>query len=158
MYALAIELDNFIWQIDIYSNLDSIIGLEDILNLVNDLLTLQSDEFQVILAYDTTFQLGDFYVSPILFRHIYFIGSPIIPLAFLEKNQLQIALAREAVQNKRVELIPHMSSFVVQSSNHKTYSVQLNPRETCNCPSTTTCWHIIAANLSVGVLNTTSTK
>ena len=75
-----------------------------------------------------------------------------------QKNQLQIVLAREAVQNKRVELIPHMSSFVVQSSNHKTYSVQLNPRETCNCPATTTCWHIIAAKLSVGVLNTTSTK
>ena len=83
LYALAIELDNFIWQIDIYPNLNSIIGLEDILNLVNDLLTLQSDEFQVILAYDTTFQLGNFYVSPTLFRHIYFIGSPIIPLAFL---------------------------------------------------------------------------
>ena len=42
--ALAIELDNFIWKIDIYPNLDSIIGLEDILNLVNDLLTLQSDK------------------------------------------------------------------------------------------------------------------
>ena len=46
-----------------------------------------------------------------------------------EKNQSQMALAREAFQNKRVELIPHMSSFVVQSSNHKTYSVQLNPRK-----------------------------
>ena len=87
LYALAIELDSFIWQIDIYPNLDSIIGLEDILNLVNDLLTLQSDEFQVILAYDTTFQLWDFYVSPILFRHIYFICSPIIPLAFLVHDQ-----------------------------------------------------------------------
>ena len=37
------------------------------MSLFNDLLTLQSDEFQIILAYDTTFQLGDFYVSPILF-------------------------------------------------------------------------------------------
>ena len=50
-----------------------------------------------------------------------------------EKNQSQIALAREMVQNKRVELIPHMSSFDVQRSNHKTYSVQLNPREKCGC-------------------------
>ena len=37
LYVFAIELDNFIWQIDIYPNLDSIIGLEDILNLINDL-------------------------------------------------------------------------------------------------------------------------
>ena len=35
----------------------------------------------------------------------------------------------------------------------KTYSVQLFPKETCNCPSTTTCWHIITSKLSVGNLN-----
>ena len=52
----------------------------------------------------------------------------------------------------------HRGLFALCKTNHKTYSVQLNPIETCNCPSTTTCWHIIAAKLSVGVLNTTSTK
>ena len=64
----------------------------------------------------------------------------------------QIALARDAVENKRVELIAHMSSFIVQSHNKKTYSVQLFPKEKCNCPSTTTCWHIIASKLSLGIL------
>ena len=45
LYALALELDNFIWQIDIYPHLDYIIGLNDMMSLVNDLLNLQSDEF-----------------------------------------------------------------------------------------------------------------
>ena len=66
------------------------------------------------------------------------------------QNQSQIALARDAVENERVELIPHMSSFIVQANNNKTYSVQMFPKETCNCPSTTTCWHIIASKISLG--------
>ena len=41
LYVLALELDNFIWQIDIYPNLDCIIGLNEIMSVVNDLLTLQ---------------------------------------------------------------------------------------------------------------------
>ena len=74
-------------------------------------------------------------------------------LQTVHQNQSQIVLARDAVENKRVELIAHMSSFIVQSHNKKTYSVQLFPKEKCNCPSTTTCWHIIASKLSLGILN-----
>ena len=51
----------------------------------------------------------------------------------------------------RVEIVPHMSAFLVQSKNQKAYSVQLYPKETCNCPSTTAYWHIIASKLSVGI-------
>ena len=72
--------------------------------------------------------------------------------------QSQTALARDAVENKRVELILHMSSIIVQSNSQKTYSVQLNPKETCNCPLTTTCWHIIAAKLSIGIHHALPTK
>ena len=38
------------------------------------------------------------------------------------QNQSQIALARAAVKDKRVELVPNMSAFIVQSINQKTYS------------------------------------
>ena len=51
-----------------------------------------------------------------------------------EKNhipQIQSLLApvRNAVENNRVELIGNMFSFIVQSNNEKTYSVQLFPKE-----------------------------
>ena len=48
------------------------------------------------------------------------------------QNQSQIALARAAVEDKRVELVPNISAFIVQSINQKTYSVQLFPKEKCN--------------------------
>ena len=36
-----------------------------------------------LLSYDTTFQLGDFYVSPLLFRNILISKFPVMPVAFL---------------------------------------------------------------------------
>ena len=35
------------------------------------------------MTYDTTFKLGDFYMSPLLFRHTHLDGSPVIRLGFL---------------------------------------------------------------------------
>ena len=107
LYVLALELDDFIWQIDIFPNLDCIVGLKDIMILFNDLLTLQSEEFQIILAYDMTFQLGDFYVSPLLFRHTYFEGTPIIPLAFLIHDR-KFQLSHEKLFSKLTEKIPNL--------------------------------------------------
>ena len=36
-----------------------------------------------MMTYDTTFQLGDFYVSSLLLRHTMLDGSPVMPLGFL---------------------------------------------------------------------------
>ena len=69
----------------------------------------------------------------------------------LQKNLSQVALARHALKTKRVELVASMFAFIVQGNSGKTYSVQLSPKERCNCPSTTTCWHIIAAKMSCGM-------
>ena len=45
-----------------------------------------------LLSYDTTYNLGDFYVSPILFRHTLFEEAPVIPAAFLlHEKQTQFA-------------------------------------------------------------------
>ena len=57
---MAIEFDDFFLQVDLYPNIDAVIGLKDILDLYNDLLTVQYDELWIILSYDTTFQLGVF--------------------------------------------------------------------------------------------------
>ena len=83
LHAMATEFNHFFWQIDLYPNLDAIIVLKDILDMFNNLLTVQSNEFLITLAYDTTFHLGGLYVSLILFHHLYFERSPIMPLAFL---------------------------------------------------------------------------
>ena len=40
-------------------------------------------KLETVLCYETTFELGDFYVSPLVFRHTIFDQKPIIPVAFL---------------------------------------------------------------------------
>jgi len=42
-----------------------------------------SDVPVVQLSYDTTFKLGDFYLSVLLFRETEFVENPVIPLAYL---------------------------------------------------------------------------
>ena len=145
LYALALELDNFVWPIDIFPNLDSIIGLTDIINLFNDLLTLQSEDFQLILAYDTTFQLGDFYVSPLLFRHIYFNGSPIIPLIFLIHDR-KFQVSHEKLFTKLSEKIPNLKKkkvpIIIDREKGINNATKLSPKL---CPIL--CWNYIRQDI-----------
>ena len=53
---------------------------------LNKLLQTSSPSPQM-MTYDTTFQLGDFYVLLLLFRHTLLDGSPVMPLGFLIREQ-----------------------------------------------------------------------
>ena len=48
-----------------------------------------------LLSYDTTFQLGDFYVSPLIFRHTIFEEKPCIPATFLIHERKYTATHQE---------------------------------------------------------------
>ena len=63
----------------------------------------------------------------------------------------QQSLAAKAINDNGITLVPSMQSFMVKGSKKNRYSVTLFPKETCNCPSTTRCCHIIAAMMSIGV-------
>ena len=55
-------------------------GLKELLDEADRVLQIGGDQ---LLSYDTTFQLGDFYVSPLIFRHTIFKERPCIPVMFL---------------------------------------------------------------------------
>ena len=58
---------------------------------VDEVLQLQSQS--QLISYDTTFQLGDFYLSPLIFRHTLFTQKPCIPALFLlHERKLTITL------------------------------------------------------------------
>ncbi len=52
-----------------------------LLESLQQLLNIQSEP--ALLHYDTVFNVGDYYVSTLSFRHNLFVGSPIIPCGFL---------------------------------------------------------------------------
>ena len=67
----------------IYPDLIVIIcGLDELVHELGLILQIDSECSQ-LLSNDTTFQLGDFYLSPLLYRHTLFSNSPTIPALFL---------------------------------------------------------------------------
>ena len=57
-------------------------GNKQLFDEFDRVLILQSPGHQ-LLSYDTTFQLGDFYLSALSFRHTIFQEDPVIPVGFL---------------------------------------------------------------------------
>jgi len=83
LHALAIDLDDYVLQIDTFPDMVVVCGFKELFQQLDNLISLTYCPKPVLLSYDTTFQLGDFYVSALLFRHVLFQSSPVIPAAFL---------------------------------------------------------------------------
>ena len=81
IHEIAYDLPGFIWKLTTYPDLLCICGLKEVLSEFDRVLHIDSKS--QILSYDTTFQLGDFYVSPLIFRHSLFKENPCIPAIFL---------------------------------------------------------------------------
>ena len=82
LHELAYDLDGFVKTVTTYPDLAVICGHDRVISELDSVLHLISDRPQ-LLSYDTTFQLGDFYLSALLFRHTLFTNSPVIPALFL---------------------------------------------------------------------------
>ena len=81
LHEIAYDMAGFIWKINTFPDLLCICGLQEIISECDKVLLLNS-KLQ-LLSYDTTFQLGDFYVSPLVFRHTLFKEIPCMPVMFL---------------------------------------------------------------------------
>ena len=84
LHELSYDIPDFVHKIVTFPDLIIICGVKRFLTECNRLLVIHSTLSNVqILSYDTTFQLGDFYVSPLLFRNTLFQKSPVMPVLFV---------------------------------------------------------------------------
>lgn len=81
LHEVAYDVSGYMWKITTYPDLTCVFGMQELLEELDKVLLLKCDN--QILSYDTTFQLGDFYVSPFIFRHTLFVENPCIPVMFL---------------------------------------------------------------------------
>jgi len=81
LHEIAYDIPGFVWKINTYPDLVCVCGLQEVVQDVDRVLMLDSSS--QLLSYDTTFQLGDFYVSPLIVRHTLFREKPCIPAMFL---------------------------------------------------------------------------
>ena len=69
-------------EIITFPDLILICGLNTLIDELDHILQVDSECSQ-LLSYDMTFQLGDFYVSPLLYRHTLFSTHPVMPALFI---------------------------------------------------------------------------
>lgn len=81
IHELAFDCPGFVHAIHTHPDLVCVLGQQAILDQLDRVLLL--DTSAQLVSYDTTFQLGDFYVSVLCFRHTLFKEAPVIPTAFL---------------------------------------------------------------------------
>ena len=79
---VALDLPDFIYTIRTHPDLVCVCGNKQLFDELDRVLVLKSPCHQ-LLSYDTTFQLGDFYVSVLSFPHTIFQEDQVIPVAFL---------------------------------------------------------------------------
>ena len=89
IHELAFDLDGFIAKIITYPDLIVVCGSKLMVAELSKVLQTSTKNSQ-LLSYDTTFKLGDFFLSPLLFRHCAFMQSPVLPVLFLiHENKTQ---------------------------------------------------------------------
>lgn len=86
LHELSYGLSDFVHKIVTFPDVIVICGLKQMLVEVNRLLQLKSQDAQ-LLSYDTTFKLGDFYISPFLFHNVLFQRNPVMPAIFMIHEQ-----------------------------------------------------------------------
>jgi hypothetical protein len=62
-------MEGYIHEVTVFPDLTAVIALPEMISLVNQLLDVTTADVPFIFFYDTTFKLGDFYVSPLVFRN-----------------------------------------------------------------------------------------
>ena len=114
LHELAYDLNGFVHKTVTYPDLIVICSLKYLTDQLNSLVHLKTD-IPILLSYDTTFQLGDLYISPFLFRHILFAATPVIPAGFL--------LHERKFQSVHEEFLSHISEMVPLHKEKKVNSI-----------------------------------
>ena len=77
---LYYHIPGFIRKVEIVPDFNCVLISDEMVSLLSNLL---ANKIQVTFAYDTTFNIGDYYVSTLVTRHIHFENDPVIPVGFM---------------------------------------------------------------------------
>ena len=76
-----------------------------------------------------------------------------------DKNALMLRIKGELVlRNKKVSFNLQMHIFNVERTQGAVQVTTLHPKKTCSCPAGGTCYHIMAARLSIGIKEISKSK
>ena len=109
LHQLAYEECDFVHVITTYPDLTCVVGSTDMLKHLKQLISHRQN---VVLSYDTTFSVGEFYISPLLFRNPLFEGDPVMPVLFLI-HERKLTSSHEALFKVLVDHCGKMSNIPI---------------------------------------------
>ena len=77
--------------------------------------------------------------------------DPTLSIELSEAFLSQRERARQLITDKKISFDPSLRTFTILGTGDKPQAVRLFPNETCTCPSTSQCYHILAAKMSIGL-------
>ena len=103
----------FIHFLSTYPDLCDVAGDVEMVKELNNVIQLRDEN--LLLSYDTTFNLGEFYVSPLVFKHVVFEANALVASLFLNKYYILLkhlcniycdVMVKRQFSNKRVSYMP----------------------------------------------------
>lgn len=110
LLKITYDISDFVHKITVHPNVLVICGTLRIINMCNTALLVSPQDHQVLTSYDTTFCLGDFYVSVLIFRMIVFAKSPVLPVLIFIHNTKTAAAHKEFFE-RTLHLIPNLKDM-----------------------------------------------
>ena len=122
LVELTLDLKDFTHMLFLVPELGVVLAHRAMLQECRAVLSTRGHQ-QQLLSYDTTYNLGDFYVSPLLFRHTLFEDAPVMPVAFLiHEKRTQFAheifmdfIAKEVPEIKGAPLVTDGEDNIVRA-------------------------------------------
>ena len=129
-HELAYE-GGFILFLSTYPDLCVVAGDVEMVKELNNVIQLRDED--LLLSYDTTFNLGEFYVSPLVFKHVVFEANPLVAGLFLihernlsETHEHFFKIFSSLVKNMRVvPIVTDMESAIVKAIRGNTTLKQI---------------------------------
>lgn len=95
---------------------------------------------QTILYYDTTFNLGNFYVSALTYTHPLFMEKPVIPLAYLLHDKKTTAVHSQFLRHMRC-ICPQLDGMIIVTDRETAIATAI-------CSELKNCKHLLCWNHS----------
>ena len=131
LFSMAYE-DEFIHYISVFPDLVLVCGNTLLIQELE--LIIKSRDNAILLSYDTTFNLGEFYVSPLLVKHVAFMEMPVIPILFLVHERkltkhhevlFQTLVSSLKISTKNVPIVTDMEPGIMLAIEKSTKFVQV---------------------------------
>ncbi|KAJ8355865.1 hypothetical protein SKAU_G00186590 [Synaphobranchus kaupii] len=155
---MAEYLEGFIREMTIYPNMVTVAALPEMVEEFKKLLLLlpQSHPPQM-LYYDTTFNMGDFYISTLLFSHGAFQERPTTPLAIMA-HQTKDQKSHEAFFLQILHMLPELTSKRIVICTDREAAIENAIEKVLPTVPIVNCWNHLMQNVKHTVRGCGGTK